>query len=212
MTSYRVLCYGDSNTWGYVPGTGERFPRSIRWTGVLEYRLGSTFEVIEEGQNGRTTVWDDPIEGYKNGLDYLYPCLESHKPLDLVILMLGTNDLKARFSVTASDIAESVERLVKVIKQSGCGVGGSTPMIFVAAPPPVSPQGDLAEMFTGAREKSLSFSSRYAAMVQRIGCEFFDVGELIEVDLADGIHYDARAHAVLGNAIADRVRSIFAGE
>jgi lysophospholipase L1-like esterase len=85
----RILCYGDSNTWGYDPVTQERFDKNERWTGQLSQMLGGNYDVIEEGLNGRTTVWDDPIEGYKNGRDYLIPCLESHKPLDLVIILLG---------------------------------------------------------------------------------------------------------------------------
>jgi lysophospholipase L1-like esterase len=89
-----ILCYGDSNTWGYDPVTKGRFPRDMRWTGVLRQSLGDDYLVIEEGLNGRTTVWDDPIEGYKNGAAYLVPCLTTHRPLDLVIIMLGTNDLK----------------------------------------------------------------------------------------------------------------------
>ena len=97
----RILCYGDSNTWGYDPASGERFAADIRWTGVLRKVLASDrFEVIEEGLNGRTTVWDDPIEGQKNGRQYLIPCLESHRPLDLVVILLGTNDLKKRFSLS----------------------------------------------------------------------------------------------------------------
>ena len=95
----RILCFGDSNTWGYDPATGERFDEQTRWTGVLQAALGGDYTVIEEGLNGRTTVWDDPIEGHKNGHEYLVPCLETHRPLDLVVLMLGTNDLKRRFSL-----------------------------------------------------------------------------------------------------------------
>src|SRR5215510_7647193 len=90
----RILCYGDSNTWGYNPVTQDRFDTHERWTGSLQQALGSNCVVIEEGLNGRTTVWDDPIEGYKNGAAYLIPCLTTHRPLDLVIIMLGTNDLK----------------------------------------------------------------------------------------------------------------------
>ena len=98
---WEILCYGDSNTWGYNPSTKERYDRYERWTGILQFTLGDEYHVIEEGLNGRTTVWDEPIEGeYKNGKTYLVSCLESHKPLDLVIIMLGTNDLKKRFSVT----------------------------------------------------------------------------------------------------------------
>ena len=104
-----ILCYGDSNTWGYDPSSQQRFGPEERWTGVLQKELGMEYRIIEEGLNGRTTVWDDPIEGFKNGMSYLIPCIESHKPFDLITIMLGTNDLKIRFSVSAYDIAESVD-------------------------------------------------------------------------------------------------------
>ena len=97
-----ILCYGDSNTYGYDPSNGFRYPKNVRWTGVLADLLGPEFTVIEEGCNGRTTVFDDPLEGWKNGLDYLKPCLNSHKPIDLVILMLGSNDLKDIFHASAA--------------------------------------------------------------------------------------------------------------
>ena len=93
----RILCFGDSNTWGWNPANKERFDENSRWTGILKNKLGENYDIIEEGLNGRTTVWDDPIEGYKNGKKHLPSCLESHRPLDIVVLMLGTNDLKSRF-------------------------------------------------------------------------------------------------------------------
>jgi lysophospholipase L1-like esterase len=98
-----ILCYGDSLTWGFNPKTKKRMGEKERWTGVLKINLGQDYHIIEEELNGRTTVWDDPFNGgYKNGMEYLIPCLGSHKPLDLVILFLGTNDLKTRFSLSAN--------------------------------------------------------------------------------------------------------------
>ena len=108
-----VLCYGDSNTWGYDPATRTRYPPHVRWTGVLATRLGAEYRVVEEGLNGRTTRWDDPIEPGRNGLTYLRPCIESHQPLDVIIIMLGTNDLKRRFDLSASDIAQSAAALAE---------------------------------------------------------------------------------------------------
>ena len=114
-----ILCYGDSNTWGYDPQKGGRYPKPIRWTSVLQETLGKNFDIIAEGLNGRTTVWDDPVEGeHRNGKKYLLPCLHTHKPIDLVILFLGSNDLKYRFSVTSEDIAKSVLSLVNIIKKA----------------------------------------------------------------------------------------------
>lgn len=101
---------------GYEPASGQRFAENVRWTGVLASMLGPDFRIIEEGLNARTTAFDDPVEGlHKNGRAYLLPCLESHAPLDLVIIMLGTNDLKQRFRLPASDIAEAAGSLVKSV-------------------------------------------------------------------------------------------------
>jgi lysophospholipase L1-like esterase len=100
-----VLCYGDSNTWGYDPASKHRFRDSVRWTGVLQHLLSNRCRVIEEGLNGRTTVWPDPIAEYRNGKQMLIPTLETHKPLELVILMLGVNDCKRKFAASAYDIA-----------------------------------------------------------------------------------------------------------
>jgi lysophospholipase L1-like esterase len=208
MKNFQILCYGDSNTWGYIPVTSGRYPRDVRWTGVMAQRLGPGCTVIEEGQSGRTTVWDDPIEGDKNGLRYLPACLESHAPLDLVILMLGTNDLKARFSLTALDIALGAERLVQTILRSGSGLDGQAPALLLAAPPPIAPSDEVgAEMFRGGREKSLALAQRYRAVAQKWGCGFFDVASVIAVDPADGIHYSEASHRALGDALAEQVLS-----
>ena len=153
----RVLCYGDSNTWGYDPVTKDRLDHDLRWTGVLRTMLGGGYTIIEEGLNGRTTVWDDPIEGYKNGRTYLIPCLETHRPLDLVVLMLGTNDLKQRFSLSAFDIAQGASVLVREIQASVAGIGGRAPLVLLMAPPPVVTLTDFAEMFEGAESKSRKF-------------------------------------------------------
>lgn len=203
-----VLCYGDSNTWGYNPATGNRLPRDKRWTGVLRQELGDGYEIIEEGLNGRTTVWDDPIEGYKNGKKQIIPCLETHKPLDLVVIMLGTNDLKMRFSVSAFDIAKSAGVLVGIAQQSGTGPDNGSPRVLLIAPPPVSRLTDFAEMFEGAEAKSRKFSERYLSVAEEYGCDFLDAGEFIVSSNLDGIHFEPGEHRKLGSAVANAVRDI----
>ena len=126
-----IVAFGDSNTWGYDPATGGRFPRAQRWPSVLQRELGPDFEVIAEGLNGRTTVHDDPIEPYRCGADALPPCLMSHAPVDLVILALGCNDLKKRFSVSAFDIAEGAGRLIFLARAYGQGPNGRPPKILL---------------------------------------------------------------------------------
>ena len=124
-----ILCYGDSNTWGCIPLTGAQPPRRYgpaqRWPGVLRRELGDGFGIVEEGLNGRTTVWDDPLEPYRSGKELLVPCLLTHQPIDLVIVMLGTNDLKGRFAVGARDIAAGAGLLLDIVRASDCGPGAS---------------------------------------------------------------------------------------
>jgi lysophospholipase L1-like esterase len=207
-----ILCYGDSNTWGFDPVTQDRYPPAVRWTGVLAHELGPGYRVIEEGLSGRTTVWDDPVEGrHKNGESYLLPCLESHQPLDLVVLMLGTNDLKKRFSVSAYDIAASAGVLVSIIQKSAAGIEGRAPQILLAAPAPVGKLTEFAEMFEDALEKSRKLSEHYRRTAAECGCEFLDAGEVIVSSDLDGIHLEAGQHLKLGKAIAQRVREILPG-
>ena len=204
----KILCYGDSNTWGYDPKTEDRFDDNTRWTRVLGKTLGSGYEVIEEGLNGRTTVWDDPIEGYKNGLNYLIPCLESHRPIDLVVLMLGTNDLKHRFSLTAFDIAQGAGVLVRAIQMSQAGRNGAPPITLLMAPPPTTTLTYFADMFEGAGSKSLKFAAQYERVSTELGCAFLNAGAVIVSSPLDGIHFEAGEHAKLGQAVATKVRSL----
>jgi lysophospholipase L1-like esterase len=210
----RILCYGDSNTWGYDPVTQTRFDDQTRWTRVLAATLGTGYEIIEEGLNGRTTVWDDPIEGElasdKNGRTYLGPCLQSHAPLDGVILMLGTNDLKRRFGLPASDIALGVKALVGVIQRSRSGRGNVAPPVLLLAPPPLAALSEgmaLAEMFEGGEAKSVRFGELHARVAAEASCAFFDAGTVIRSSPVDGIHFDAEEHATLGAAVAGQTRT-----
>lgn len=205
-----VLCYGDSNTWGYIPEGIGRYDTTQRWTCILRSALGNDYIVIEEGLNGRTTVWDDPIELNKNGAAYLPPCLESHKPVDLVVMMLGTNDLKKRFSLSAFDVAAGVNRLVQIIRTSSCGPNGAAPRILLLSPPHIGtcpPMFD--QMFEGAEEKSHQLKNHYHQVAEQNSCDFFDVSDIVTASPADGIHLDEQAHRVLGESLAKRVISIF---
>src|SRR5271165_6929995 len=131
MTLNTVLCYGDSNTWGHNPENGLRYARDQRWPGVLRQSLGLGYDVIEEGLSGRTTVFNDPLEPYKSGKEYLPPCLRSHSPVDLVILMLGTNDVQSRYNVSALEISLGMGVLIEIIQQSAAGPGNTAPEILL---------------------------------------------------------------------------------
>ena len=197
-----IVAYGDSNTWGFDPAAGARFASGLRWTGIMQSALGAAHKVIEEGLNGRTTVFDDPIEPHRNGLTYLTPCLLSHAPLDLLVIALGCNDLKRRFWLSPGDIALGAERLILTAKSLAVGPAGAPPDIILVAPPPVVELTAYADMFEGAREKSRELGACYRAIAKTHGTGFVDAGEHIHCSPLDGIHFAADQHAILGRVIA----------
>jgi lysophospholipase L1-like esterase len=207
-----VLCYGDSNTYGQIPGRGptDRFAPQERWPGVMRQALGMSWFVVEEGLSGRTTVRDDPIEGAaKNGRTYLRPCLQSHTPLDLVIVMLGTNDLKVRFGAPPSEVAMGIGVLVHDIRELAVRPDGSQPEIMIVSPPPMLT--DLKEwesVFAGGQEKSHKLALELERLADSMECHFFDAGSVAQCHPDDGIHLDAQAHRALGLALAQEVESI----
>lgn len=203
-----ILCFGDSNTHGTMPMPSldfeGRHPHEARWPSVMARALGR--EVINEGHPGRTTVHDDPMSGpHRNGLTILPALLESHKPLSLVIVKLGTNDLKNCFHVSPADIAFCLERLTQVIRLQAPGAP-----VLVVAPPPILETGCLAEMFAGGAEKSQRLAPAIQAMCARTGTAFLDAGAHIQVSPVDGIHYEAEAQVTLGLAMAAKVRDMMA--
>lgn len=209
-----VLCYGDSNTWGCkpirAPGVIERYPHGVRWTGVMSRTLGEDYQVIEEGLNARTTVHDDPIEGaHKNGKSYLLPCLETHLPLDLVIFMLGTNDLKSRFSLSAYDIGSGIKPLLEITKSIAPKNLGNEPKTLVISPAPFAPLDLFADMFGDGAEKSNYLAGHMEAVARMSGSYFLDAGKTITSSEADGFHLDLDQHLLLGEKIAETVHLIF---
>lgn len=211
-----VLCFGDSNTHGTMPMASlaekGRFPRSDRWPSVAAEALGEEWELIVEGHPGRTTVHPDPIEGeHKSGLLVLQSLLESHRPIDLVLIMLGTNDLKHRFNVSAFEIAQGVERLVGTIRQSACGPQQNMPAILVAAPPPILEAGVLADVFAGGADKSYQLDDAFGAMSKRTGIPVFYTSKVCAVSPIDGIHFDADNHRALGLALANEIERLHGG-
>jgi lysophospholipase L1-like esterase len=213
-----VLCYGDSNTWGAAtePRPDGRYEHDERWPGIMRGALGPGWLVMEEGLSGRTTVHPDPIEGvWLAGSSYLLPCLKTHKPLDAVVVMLGTNDLKARFSVPAGDIAASVGKLLAIIAAAEAGRDGGVPAMLLVCPPPIldryGTRPDFVGMFAGGYEKSLQLPPLYAAVAAQYGAAFLDAGQVIGSSAFDGIHFDPDAHAALGRAVAEAVSALFPG-
>jgi lysophospholipase L1-like esterase len=188
-----VVCFGDSNTWGYVPGSdAERYPREVRWPGRLQLALGDGWDVIAEGLNGRTAAVDSPVEDGRNGVDYLLPCLRSHRPVDMVVIYLGTNDVNF---LRADLVARSVTRLVKLARASETGPGRAGPSVLVVCPPP----------FDGH-----ALGPFFAAECIALGCELLDLDGVAAYTAHDTEHLDADGHAAVAAAVEERVRRLLA--
>lgn len=211
-----VLCFGDSNTWGYDPASSalplpRRHAADKRWTGILARELGEDWRVIEEGLNGRTTVHEDPLVSGRNGRVALEICLESHKPVDLVVIMLGTNDLKTIFNVPPGEIAAGVGVLAKMVLSSVAGPNDGPPKLLLVCPPPIgdlSKLPDLSEKFVNAQAKSLALPRHYLALADLLGCSYLDTQDFAIPCTADAIHLEASEHAKIGGAIASRIREL----
>lgn len=214
-----ILCLGDSNTHGYCPDPHDctdgpllRFNEAERWTCLLQKALGDGFLVLEEGLSGRTTVFDDPVEKGLSALSYLYGCLKSHKPLDLLVIMLGTNDAKERFSANAYTIGRGMERLVKAAQGMDCWRTG-TPNILIISPKSIedgvytSPVAQ--EMGPGCVEKTRQLAAEYEAVAGRTGCAFLDANTLgLTCNTVDFMHLTRASHAKLAAALAERIPTL----
>ncbi|MGN8886772.1 GDSL-type esterase/lipase family protein [Blautia sp. HCP28S3_G10] len=207
-----VLCYGDSNTYGLMPDLVSRYPREKRWTGILQKELAPEYYIIEEGLGGRTTVWDDPVEEYKNGKKYLLPCLDSHKPLDLVVIMLGTNDLKSRFSVTPFDIGTSMENLIKTVMKSDAGINFKPPKILLVTPVPIHSVGrpmDLDQMIPDMENRSKALEYYYSRIAENYHLDYLNPEGKVEVNEIDGIHYTEKGHIQMAELMKNKIKEIF---
>lgn len=208
-----VLCYGDSNTWGHEASTAERLGRWNRWPGVLQRELGDDAHVIEEGQNGRTTVFDVAFEPHRNGLTYLPVSLRTHAPLDIVVIALGANDLFVP-GVNAYHAAHGALTLAEVALSSVAGPAGAAPAVLVVVPPPFAPlePWDLNES-PGAEGESQRFGRAFvdaAAAYAEDGIDIplLDLRDHVTSSPIDGIHFEAGDHRAIGLAVAGRVREL----
>ena len=211
-TAKTVLCYGDSNTYGFNPRTALRYRESVRWPGVLRELLGKGYTVIEEGCNGRTTVFDDPLEGWKNGLDYLKPCLNSHKPVDIVVLMLGSNDLKKCFGASAEEIADGAGTLVDTIREFLPLKQGYAPTVILVAPPLIGPGIERSPFRYAFDESAIARSKEFAREYRRVaeakGCVFFDAATVAAASETDSLHLTPESHKALAEAICGVIRGL----
>lgn len=216
-----ILCYGDSNTWGYVPSNNpnavkQRYSRNERWTGLLQKLLGENYYVVEEGLNSRTTNLDYQVPPDRNGKTYLAPCLYSHAPIDLVILGLGGNDLKIYFNRTAEKIRDGLSELVDIIQASteyGSHLQNS-PQILILSPLIISPiieqftDENGVHIFEGAIKKIESLLQLYSDLAKEKNCYFLDISKTIMASPIDGMHLDIDAHKKLAQLIFEKIKNI----
>lgn len=203
-----LVCFGDSNTYGSAPMNHlediRRHRADERWPGVLAAELGPAWHVIEEALPGRTTVHPDPIEGaHLSGIAAVPIVIGSHSPIDTVVMMLGVNDLKARFSVTPHDIGASIEALVASIRSWSDRPGRTIPNVLVIAPPPITEIGCLAGMFVGGSVKSAALGPILRKSATKLKAGFIDAGDYVRSSDIDGIHFDVDQHRILGELIAN---------
>lgn len=212
MSLYKktIVCFGDSNTHGYNSFDGGRFSEEERWPCVLQQLLPDDYAVKEEGLSGRTTVFCDPLFEGLDGLSYIFPCLMSHEPVDLLIIMLGTNDTKERFCVNPENIAKGLSRLIqKAIAAQDAWQNG--PHILIIAPPPIEDGYEASsvgsEMGRGCAEKSRRLAPLFEEVARQNGCHFLDAGSVDGIGMApyDHMHLSLKSHRVLAEKLAAEI-------
>lgn len=209
MKEKRVLCFGDSNTWGFDPATGDRFPKNIRWVGRLVHLLGEDFDVVSEGLNGRTAAGPDPVMRLNSAYDDLTVALRSHKPIDHVVLMLGTNDFKRRFARSENDIATGLGQLIDLVLKSDEVVGKPSQRLTLVAPLSIRLDGTLdpaqAESRTVEFKDAVGVSERLPNVLVDLAkdrrCAFLDPNETLKSSERDAIHWDAETHAAFAQIL-----------
>jgi lysophospholipase L1-like esterase len=209
-----ILCFGDSLTWGFEAQTYKRHAFDKRWPNALGASLGEGYRIIAEGLNGRTTVHDDNlVDELRNGARALPMLLSSHQPLDLIIIMLGTNDLKHPWWSRASDARRGVKRLIEITQRFPYGVGMREPKILIMSPPAVihTDNADFDAMFSHGIKESQKFGAEYKALALEMNVAFFDAAKVVVADPRDGIHLDAENTQKLGQALAPTVRDLLEG-
>ena len=205
-----VLCYGDSLTWGYSADGPSRHAFGDRWPSVLAAALGDGVQVIAEGLNGRTTAYDDHLADCdRNGARTLPTVLHTHAPLDLVVIMLGANDMKPGIAGKAHLAMQGMRRLISLVQVNALRDGTSEPpAVLVVAPPPLCETADpeFAAMFAGGVEQSQMLASFYADLADEQGCGFFDAGSVATTTPLDGVHLDAENTRAIGRGLEPVVR------
>ncbi len=210
----RILCYGDSNTFGTNP-SGGRWSYDKRWTGILSSLLGPDFQIVEEGLGGRTTVFDDPLEPNRSGREFLPIALQSHRPLDMVVLSLGTNDCKCFFHANEQIIAKALEQLAVMIKTHPYGDGYPIPEVLVVSPIHIGDEIEQSPFASFTSESVLlskNLSSTIKEMTERNGLLFFDASSVAGPSVIDQLHLDMEGHQGIAEGLGTCILSHFVVE
>ena len=206
-----ILAYGDSLTWGYSAEGPSRHAYEDRWPSVLQAELGAGVRVIPDGLNGRTTAFDDHLSAAdRNGARTLPTALVTHAPLDLVIILLGANDMKPWIHGSPFTAKSGMLRLVEIVRGVDYGFGWTAPQILLVSPPAVSrtENAEFKEFFAGGDAASQHLARLYAELADMIGCGFFDAGSVAKTTPLDGVHLDAENTRAIGRALAPVVRKM----
>lgn len=220
-----ILCFGDSNTNGCTPefdirdwalngkeNAPVRYERKDRWTGILAQLLGEEYYVIEEGLPGRTTVFDDGTAPFKKGNDYIVPCIQTHAPIDLLVIMLGTNDVKCLFAPSELSVGLAMEAFLRIVQNPALWDGKKAGKILLVAPPPIGDGIETSTYYGIYSQESVRVSKKFAEIYGGIaglyGCEFLNAGDYIQSSACDSIHFSRESHQKLAKAMHDIIKEI----
>lgn len=214
-TTKHILVYSDSLTWGIVPTTRQRLPFEERWPGVLHAVLNAggddRIRLTEDCLNGRRTAFDDPYKPGRNALSGIQQVIEAQSPLDLVILLLGTNDFQSMHQHTPWHSAMGIAALIDAIRRAPIEPGMPIPPILVVAPPQLdNPRGPIGPKFVGGDIAARGLAQAIRHVCEDAGGVFFDSNTIITSSTHDGVHLDADQHHALGVALAPVVAGVMA--
>ncbi len=205
-----IFCYGDSITWGFDPVTWSRYDYKDRWTSVLQENIGPGFDVTVNALQGRTTTWEHPFLPFRNGREPLMMLLESNAPIDLVIIMLGTNDIISMLNKSAEESASGMLSLIRIIYQSLSGPEGGIPKIMIISPPVIGNlSGFMSLYYNSKKDESGKLANYHKTFCKQFGCNFIDSNEFISTCEPDGLHISRESQRILGIKVAEEVTKIF---
>lgn len=202
-----ILFFGDSNTYGYNPEDTQRFSREFRFTGKLQSEFFGVHNIIEEGLCGRTTVFSDPLCDDLCGINYISPCIKTHSKLDMIVIMLGTNDVKERFNANASVIALGMKALIEKIINTKNIFKNKTNILLICPPPIKEGVYEITNtMGRGCEEKSRQLARFYEEIAKELGVDFINAGDYAEFSDIDKMHFDKIGHEKMFQMLCEKIK------